>query len=93
MLDRGDDKILAVYRGGLMFVFNFHPTRSAVNVRVPVNRDGNYTVEFSTDDWRYGGYGQIYHMSYPTKTEDSSHYIELYLPARTAVVLREYPHT
>ena len=93
MLDRGDDKILAVYRGGLMFVFNFHPTRSAVNVRVPVNRDGNYTVEFSTDDWRYGGYGQIYHMSYPTKNEDGSHYIELYLPARTAVVLREYPHT
>ena len=92
MLDRGDDKVLAVYRGGLMFVFNFHPTRSEVSVRVPVRRDGNYTVEFSTDDWKYGGYGQIYHMSYPTKTEDGSHYIELYLPARTAVVLKEYSH-
>ena len=28
-------------------------------------------------------------MTYPTKEFDGKHYVELYLPARTAVVLRE----
>ncbi len=91
LLDKGPEKILVVYRGGLMFAFNFHPTRSETNILIPVHRKGNYTVEFSTDDWKYGGYGRIYHMNYPSKTFDGKEYVELYLPARTAVVLKEYP--
>ncbi len=91
MLDRGEERILAIYRGGLVFAFNFHPTRSAAGILIPVHKKGHYTVEFSTDDWKYGGYGQVYHMSYASKTVGGREYIELYLPARVAVVLREYP--
>ena len=54
---------------------------------MPNNAD--YTVEFSTDDWKYGGNGLVYHMTYPVKEFDGRYFIELYLPARTAIVLKE----
>ena len=56
---------------------------------VAVERPGEYTVVLSTDDEKYGGWQRISHMAYPTKTFDGVHYVELYLPARTAVVLKE----
>ncbi|MBQ6895900.1 MAG: hypothetical protein IJN69_01660, partial [Oscillospiraceae bacterium] len=42
-----------------------------------------------SDDEKYGGFGQIAHMTYPVKEIDGQKVIELYLPARTAVVLAE----
>ena len=56
-----------------------------------VSNGGNskYTVELTTDDHKYGGFCQIHHQIYPTKVFDGQHYVELYLPARTAVVLKE----
>jgi len=38
----------------------------------------------TTDDWKYGGYGRIWHGNYPAVDDRLS----LYLPARTAVVLK-----
>ncbi len=89
MLDKRPEKMLAFYRHGLLFVFNFNGSMSLTNLLIPVHQPGEYTVELSTDDLKYGGYGQVYHMTYPTKTFDGRHYIELYLPARTAIVLKE----
>ena len=37
----------------------------------------------------YGGYDQVQHITYPSKKFDGVNYVELYLPARTAVVLEE----
>ncbi len=90
MLDKQPEKMLAFYRHGLLFAFNFDGGRSLTELLIPVHRCGEYTVEFTTDDWKYGGYGQIHHITYPTKTFDGRHYVELYLPARTAVVLKEH---
>ena len=83
------EKVLAFYRHGLLFAFNFSPTQSLANVLVPVFNPGEYTVALSTDDDKYGGWNQIQHITYPTKLFDGKHYVELYLPARTAVVLKE----
>ena len=81
-------KVIAFTRKGLMFAFNFHHDWSQV-VRVPVIEDADYYVDFSSDDWSYGGWGQVHRGTHPCqKAEDGSYYIELYLPARTAVVLR-----
>ena len=47
-------------------------------------------MAFTTDDWKYGGWGQINHGSYPAAVdENGASTISLYLPARTAVVLQE----
>jgi hypothetical protein len=81
-------KVIAFTRAGLMFAFNFHHDWSQV-VRVPVIEDADYYVDFSSDDWSYGGWGQVHRGTHQCqKAEDGSYYIELYLPARTAVVLR-----
>ena len=77
------------YRKGLLFAFNFHHSDSYVGVRVPVPNKADYTVALSSDDAKYGGFGQIEHMTYPVKEIDGKDVVELYLPARTAIVLVE----
>ena len=89
LLSKRPEKTLVFYRHGLLFAFNFHPSLSLTNVLVPVPQPGEYTVALSTDDEKYGGWNQIQHITYPTKMFDGKHYVELYLPARTAVVLKE----
>ena len=87
---QNEKKVLAFYRKGLLFAFNFHPTNSYQNVKVPVPANADYEVRLSSDDKKYGGQELIAHMTYPAKQEkDGSYYIELYLPSRTAVVLKE----
>ena len=86
---KAPEKIIVFYRKGLLFAFNFHPTDSVTNVLVPVHQNTDYTVALSTDDKKYGGQELIEHMTYPAKVFDGKNYIELYLPARTAVVLKE----
>ena len=90
LLNKEPEKTLVFYRKGLLFAFNFHPSQSLTNVLVPVPRPGEYTVELCTDDDKYGGFHQVEHIPYPTKRFDGKDYVELYLPARTAVVLKEH---
>ena len=88
-LNMRPEKVLVFYRKGLLFAFNFHPNQSQENVLVPVPQPGVYNIALSTDDGKYGGFDQISHIPNPTKEIDRVHYVELYLPARTAVVLKE----
>ena len=83
------EKVIVFARNGLLFAFNFHPNKSQTNVLVPVDAAADYTVELCSDDKKYGGFDQIAHMTYSTKKFDGKHFVELYLPARTAVVLKE----
>ena len=89
MLSREKEQILVFYRHGLLFAFNFSPAASVENLLVPVHQPGEYTVVLSTDDEKYGGWDRIDHITYPTKMFDGRHFVELYLPARCAVVLKE----
>ena len=81
--------MIAFYRNGLLFAFNFHPTNSLTNVLIPVDKYADYTVALSSDDEKYGGFNQVQHITYPVKRFNGQNYIEIYLPARTAVVLEE----
>ena len=90
-LNMRPEKVLAFYRHGLLFAFNFHPSASQTGVQIPVSRPGVYDVVLCTDDEKYGGFDQIQHIPYPTQKKDGKYYLELYLPARTAVVLKETP--
>ena len=83
-------QIIVFYRKGLLFAFNFSPNHSYTNVQVSIPNCADYEVAFTTDDWKYGGWGQINHGSYPAAVdENGASTISLYLPARTAVVLQE----
>ena len=85
------DKVIAFERKGLLFAFNFHPDRSRTGVVVPVHEAAEYSLELSTDDVKYGGQGLVENMPYVTKEMDGGHALELYLPARTAIVLKAHP--
>jgi len=85
-------KVIVFYRKGMLFAFNFNPNQSFTNLLIPVHTEKDYTLEISTDDWKYGGQGLLHHMTYPMKKFEGRYFVELYLPARTAAVLREVDH-
>ncbi len=83
------EKTIVFYRHGLLFALNFSPNQSLTNVLVPVKNNADYEVVLSSDDEKYGGKNHVKHMTYSTKKFDGQNYVELYLPARTAIVLKE----
>ena len=91
MLMKAPEQMMAFYRHGLLFVFNFHHSGSLDHVLVPVHAPGEYTVVLSSDDEKYGGFGNVAKATYATKAFGGRHYIELYVPARTCFVLKEAP--
>ncbi len=83
------DHVTAYEKAGDVFIFNFDPTRSFEGYFVPMPREGDYQVILSTDDYCYGGEGRIYHLKYTAvKQPDGRIGFQIYLPSRTAVVLK-----
>ena len=89
------DKVLAFLRGDFLFVFNFNPTRSFADYGVLVPPATKWRHLFDTDAIRFGGQGRIQaDGTYePALVQDSSRnelvqQIKLYLPSRTAMVLK-----
>ena len=91
LLCHEDTKQLVFRRGPLVFVFNFHPTQSFTDLRIPVPDPRDYRVVLNTDSKQFEGQGlvaefQTYpRQSIPMYMRDQS--IQIYLPARTAQVL------
>ncbi len=87
------DKVLAFLRGNLLFVFNFNPTRSFENYGILVPPASDWLHVLDTDEPRFGGQGRIQPgvVYAPVLVHDRGElvqHIRLYLPARTAVVLK-----
>ena len=83
-----DDHVIAFERGGLLFAFNFSPDRSYTDYAIPVSQNAAYRVLFSSDDYEYNGYGRVAREPISAWTgEDGVSRLNLYLPARTAIVL------
>ena len=85
-----DDKIIIYTKGDLVFIFNFHPTKSFEGYFVPVERKGEYSVLLSSDDARFGGFGRVdTEMKYTAFTaNDGRTGFNMYIPNRCAVVLK-----
>ncbi len=88
------DQVLAFSRGDLIFVFNFSPNRSYTDYGFLVPT-GSYSVVLNTDAKEFGGNGlsddtlthlTIYDGLY---VKDKKEWLKLYIPARSAVVLRK----
>ena len=88
------DQILAYSRGDLLFVFNFSPTRSYTGYGFMVP-EGKYNVVLNTDAKAFGGNGladdSVEHFTNfdPLLKPDGKGWLQLYIPARSAVVLRK----
>ncbi|KAK2746215.1 alpha-1,4-glucan branching enzyme [Myotisia sp. PD_48] len=90
-LKHEDDKIIAFERAGLLWVFNFHPTKSYTDYRVGVEQEGTYRIVIDTDSGDFGGFNRNAAETrfFTTKMEwnGRKNYTQLYLPTRTALVL------
>ena len=93
-LMKAPEQMLCFARGDLFFVFNFHASNSLEHILIPVYPNTKeLVVEFSSDDEKYGGFSQVQHMTHLIKEFNGVRYAELYIPARTAIVLREVKET
>ncbi|MBO5561415.1 MAG: alpha amylase C-terminal domain-containing protein [Firmicutes bacterium] len=83
-----DDHVIAFERGGLVFVFNFDPSRCFSDYPIPVSAGEDHQVLFTTDDWRYNGFGTIHHNRLSAFTPGmEGNYVRMFLPPRSAVVM------
>ena len=88
------DQILAYMRGNLIFAFNFNPTKSFTDYGFLVPT-GSYDVVLNTDAVKFGGNGladdSITHLTTydPLYMEERKEWLKLYIPARSAVVLKK----
>jgi 1,4-alpha-glucan branching enzyme len=86
-----DNKLLVYRRGPLVFAFNFHPTQSYPDLRIPVPDPANYRQILDSDEAQFEGFGRVKPgMVYPRENvpwEGRQQSVRLYLPNRSVQVL------
>ncbi|MDE6266164.1 MAG: alpha amylase C-terminal domain-containing protein [Muribaculaceae bacterium] len=91
--EKDDDQVLAFRRGSLVFVFNFNPFKSFTDYGI-LAPAGKYRPVLSSDAPEFGGFGNIdmkvEHLTItdPLYKPTGKEWLKLYLPARSAQVLR-----
>ncbi|XP_077198472.1 1,4-alpha-glucan-branching enzyme isoform X1 [Paroedura picta] len=55
------NKVIAFERANLLFIFNFHPSKSFTNYRVGVQIPGKYKIALDSDAPEYGGHNRLDH--------------------------------
>ncbi len=81
------DKVLAFRRGTWFIALNLHPARSYEGYGFDVPA-GTWRLMLNSDEQRFGGWDRITGDHYATEPLAERHWLRLYLPARTGVVLR-----
>jgi 1,4-alpha-glucan branching enzyme len=92
LVEHSDDKVLIFGRAGLLFAFNFHPQQSFADYQFEAP-PGKYRMIFNCDAMEYGGHQRLvpqqeHFTLHHTDNTSDRHYLSLYLPARTALVLQ-----
>ncbi|MEG1187942.1 MAG: alpha amylase C-terminal domain-containing protein, partial [Bacteroidales bacterium] len=92
--DSRADQIVAFMRRDLLFIFNFNPVQSFTDYGLLV-KEGKYKVVLNTDAALFGGYEQVdERVEYqavidPLYAATNKGWLKLYLPARSALVLKK----
>jgi len=86
------NQILVFSRGSFLFIFSFNPEQSFADYDIPTKK-GKYQVVLSSDDEEFGGKNRIdkkyvYQTRSIVKNKVGGEYLTIYIPARTAMVLR-----
>lgn len=92
IMEHFTDKVMAFARGEMIFAFNFHPTQSYTHYRFEA-RPGKYRMLLDSDATAFGGHGRLVpdqvHFTLAGTEDTSRSCLSLYLPSRTAIVLKK----
>jgi len=90
--ENSSGQVLGFERGDLFFVFNFSPSNSYPDYGLNAS-PSKYRVVLDTDGLDFGGQGRIDHSviyrTFSGKPVGSGNYLKIYLPSRTALVLKK----
>ena len=85
------DKVIVFDRGGLLWVFNFHPVQSFADYRIGTDLKGPLKAVLCSDGADFMGHARIdLSVEYHTHDEvwdDRANWLQVYIPCRTALVL------
>lgn len=74
----------------MLFVFNFHFSKSYTDYRVGVNEAGVYKVCLNSDNSNFCGQGrvdeEVKHFTTPESWDGRRNWLQVYIPTRTALV-------
>ena len=88
LVQHDGDQVLIFSRADLLFVYNFNPTISFTDYGFQVP-EGEYQVVLNTDDKKFGGFHRNDDtITHPTAKMDEKSGLLLYLPSRSAMVLK-----
>lgn len=88
------NKVLIFEKKDLIFIFNFHPTRSIPDYILGVPNSGGYKVVFNSDRPEFGGFNRIdesvlYYCD-QAGYHGLNYSIRIYTPARSVIVLENF---
>ena len=91
-----EKKILIFKRKNCIFALNFSPAGSFADYGVSAPA-GEFVVVLDSDEPRFNGFGRLqegeHHVTLPERCPNGNqaydHTLKLYLPARTAIVLKQ----
>jgi 1,4-alpha-glucan branching enzyme len=91
--DNEGDNVVAYQRDKFIFLFNFNGSRSYTDYGILAER-GKYKIVLNTDSTDFGGFGLnddsiIHHTSRDASSLGDREWLKLYLPARSAMVLKK----
>lgn len=85
------DKVIVFERGGVVFIFNFHPSSSFTDYRIGIEVPGTYRIVLSTDGKEVGGFNSIdENTRFFTEAlpwNNRANCTHVYIPSRTAMIL------
>jgi 1,4-alpha-glucan branching enzyme len=88
-----NENIIVFRKGGLIFLFNFHPTNSFPEYGIPTHEAGEYQVVFNSDRDIFGGFSRIpQDIIYKTRKlpdKGNADGVVLYSPSRTVLVIKK----
>ncbi|KAI8905871.1 glycoside hydrolase superfamily [Gorgonomyces haynaldii] len=84
------DKMIVAERGDLLFIFNFHPTKSFVDYRIGTCWPTKHFIVLDSDQKQYGGHSRVDPKCtyFPGEGwNNRPHSIQVYIPCRSVLVL------
>lgn len=83
------NKVLIFKRGNLVFLFNFHPHNAIPDYKFFVKESGVYELLLDSDQGNFGGHHRLeIPQQFHSFAEDNVDKLRVYLPNRTALVLK-----